>query len=46
MVMMYILYALKLEPWLRSTSASVFFITQLGHRRCLATIAMILDIYL
>jgi len=27
MAEMYILYALKLKPWLRSNSASVFFIT-------------------
>jgi len=44
MAVMYILCALKLEPWLRSNSVSVFFITQLGHRNCLATIAFILDI--
>jgi len=45
-VMIYILCALKLGPWLRSTSVSVFFITQLGHRRCFATTAFILEIYL
>ena len=38
--------ALKLKLWLKSNPVSVFFITQLGHRHCLATTSLILDNYL
>jgi len=39
----YVLHNLKLKRWLKSNPVSVFYITQLGHMHCSATIAFILD---
>jgi len=47
MAVIYVLHALKLKVWLKKQSIfKIFFITQLGHRHCLATILFSLDIYL
>jgi len=40
------LHALKLKFCLQGNPASVFFIAQLRNGYCLATITLILDIYL
>jgi len=43
MAVISVLHAFKLKRWLRSNPVSKFFITQLGHRHCITTIAFILE---
>jgi len=43
----YVLHSLEAQTLAKKQSCfKKFFITQLGHRRCLATTLFILDIYL